>query len=379
MDTFTEMRDLKDLKDSGGYVPEFGFRFRSIRAYSAPAFSSVPARILLLVASWWSVSVFVILLIKSIITEGGFSAFALSGFTNTSTGVMAWLLARSLSCGSAPTLVLTWKEWLQLVLLGLIQGVEIACNNKSLEYLSVSARTMTCSTSVLFMMLTARVWGLEKLGCMRLTAACLLLLGGGLQGVDNLGGGQGSAEARAYTIGVSLQLTSMVTASQRWALVQYVTQRSPPGSALAQMSKSKLQLVQRTLPITGCVCFLLSFYFEWDSLALSSWCRPDLAIKMLGIAAGITVLTVSELEIVRLASAVAIQILSTLHQIPIAFAGVMFFRETVNPLSWFGFSLCLLGGLCYVKVRFKETQFGSPRARLDETPAELAEHGLLHA
>lgn len=48
-------------------------------------------------------------------------------------------------------------------------------------------------------------------------------------------------------------------------------------------------------------------------------------------ACGITILTVAELRLVHISSAVALQVLGTLHQIPLIITGVMFFQDTVTP------------------------------------------------
>jgi len=114
---------------------------------------------------------------------------------------------------------------------------------------------------VLFMMVTARVWGLEHLDIARMVSAVLIAAGGVLQGLS-VSEYAAQAESDAYYCGMLLQMTSMLAGSQRWALLQYVTQRSQVGSALAFMSKSKLHLVQWTLPVTGVTCLLLSAQFE---------------------------------------------------------------------------------------------------------------------
>ena len=49
-------------------------------------------------------------------------------------------------------------------------------------------------------------------------------------------------------------------------------------------------------------------------------------------ACGITILTVAELRLVHISSAVALQVLGTLHQIPLIITGVMFFQDTVPHL-----------------------------------------------
>lgn len=47
-------------------------------------------------------------------------------------------------------------------------------------------------------------------------------------------------------------------------------------------------------------------------------------------ACGITILTVAELRLVHISSAVALQVLGTLHQIPLVITGILFFQDSVR-------------------------------------------------
>jgi len=352
--------------------------------------SSATLRVLASVVSWWSCSVLVIVLIKGIVQTGQTAgSFSLSTVTNATTGLLAWATAHIVRRKSGIHFPeLEWGEFAIVILLGSIQGIEIACANKALEYLSISTRTMAGSLGVLFMMFSARAWGLEGLGVMRLVACALLTVGGVLQGFDHFSGDTTSENA-LFVKGISLQGGSLVASSQRWALIQWMTQRSRPGSALALMGKLKLELISRTLPCTGVVCFLFAFWFEPRALEIEPWLHMDMILKCAGIAVGIIVLVVAELEIVRTASAVALQVLGTLHQIPIAIAGILFFQEQIHLSSAMGFLFCIVGGLVYVQVRYTEmtveqtspsTGRATLAASLEGWPSdELHEHRLLQA
>jgi len=250
---------------------------------------------------------------------------------------------------------LRWDEVAKLASIGCIQGFEIGCNNKSLEYLSVSARTMLGSTHVVFIMVTARFWGLEQLSVTRLIAALFVVIGGVMQGLD-VGERKADAEVSAYMSGILLLGLSMLAAAHRWALVQHVTQREDTGSALNVMSKSKLHLVQYTSPFIALVCLLLSLRFEKSDRAIDSVFDVPLVIGVLGCALGIVVLTVAELEIVRVTSAVALSFLGTLHNIPIVMAGMLLLNEKVRAWRLLGFVFCVFGGICYGRARHSELQ-----------------------
>eukprot|EP00406_Dinophysis_acuminata_P011541 CAMPEP_0179221902 /NCGR_PEP_ID=MMETSP0797-20121207/6437_1 /TAXON_ID=47934 /ORGANISM="Dinophysis acuminata, Strain DAEP01" /LENGTH=392 /DNA_ID=CAMNT_0020928713 /DNA_START=59 /DNA_END=1237 /DNA_ORIENTATION=+ len=326
---------------------------------------SASLKLLVLVSLWWAVAIVVTLLMKNTVRGGGIYPypFALTGLTNTCTGLLAFVLSCVVHFHASPLPAMEAHEVAKLAMIGAIQGAEIGCTNKSLEFLNVSTRTMVSSMSVLFMMLTARIWGLEQLGALRFVVAALLTLGGALQGLDLTGFGAAPSQmSPGCWRGLALMVSSMVLGSHRWALIQHITQHSPPQSAVGLMANSKLQLVARTMPLTGIVCFALAGYFERGALALDPLLQSALLANVLGISAGIATLTVVELEIVRVTSAVALQVLGTLKEIPVAVAGVLFFREQVGALSTIGFAFCVLGALVYKNLRSAEA--AAPPAHL---------------
>ncbi|CAE8673515.1 unnamed protein product, partial [Polarella glacialis] len=198
----------------------------------------------------------------------------------------------------------------------------------------------------------ARVWGLETLDPMRMLAATLQVAGGVLTGLEPppTEGGRALQDAASgkFFHGVSLLIIAMVLSSQRWALIQHVVQKSPRGSALAGMSK--LELTAWIMPVTSAVCLSMAFVFEAEALSMAIF-SPGLLGTALVVATGIGILTVAEIFLVQVTSAVAMQVLSTLHQIPIVLAGVLLFKDTIGLNAASGFGLSLAGGLCYVAAR----------------------------
>eukprot|EP00434_Breviolum_minutum_P001185 symbB.v1.2.001037.t1/scaffold56.1/size371842/8 len=192
-----------------------------------------------------------------------------------------------------------------------------------LQYLSVAGRTMISSMSVLFMMCTARLWGLERLGALRLCSSAFMRLGwilGGLAQCENphLPG--------ENWFGILMQLTSMCK--------------------LASLIPSNEQMAT----------------FVWDTneflsatTALQAAVAPSLLARVLMVAVGLTAMLYSELKLVSLLSAVAFNVLSTLHQIPIVLAGVVFQHNTVSQSSVAGFTCCIFGALVYALARYNDT------------------------
>lgn len=71
---------------------------------------------------------------------------------------------------------------------------------------------------------------------------------------------------------------------------------------------------------------------NWGGIGI----RPCLLLSQ---ACGITILTVAELRLVHISSAVALQVLGTLHQIPLVITGVVFFQDSVGILVFWKYYL----------------------------------------
>lgn len=298
----------------------------------------VMARVLFYVGMWCATAPLIIMLIATTQAKGGIFpySFALTVCVQMCTGALAWVLAKLVHRAEPPPL--KPHEWKRIIGIGLIQGVEIGLTNKVLQFLTVSSRTMINSTGILFMMLTAWLWGLERLGLRRMLSCTFLIGGGLLQGLE-----KHSEAGTDQMLGVAMQVASMLMSSQRWVLVQ-LTVEPPPDSALKQMGR--LQLMARTMPITGLVCMPLALGFEPDAFQAA----PEVALlgRTFLIAASLLGMTFAEWQLVKLLqSAVAFNILAQIHQFPIILVGIFFQHDHVGTLSIFGYGLCLIGAFLY--------------------------------
>lgn len=342
-------------------------------------------RITVLVGLWWSAAIVVTLLIKS--TVGSRRAgpgealfpysFALTSLNNFICGIGAWASAAFLRMrrhSTPPSL--NRYEMLKLLSVGLIQGVEIGCMNKSLEFLSMSGRTMLNSMNVLVMMATALCWRLERLGYLRMVAVLLLVSGGFCQG---LGAEDDTVASTAmwheFLRGVILLSTSMILGAQRWALLQFVLQRSSRDSGLGKISK--LHLMAFTMPVTATVCLVMAAFFEVGAFHSHHVLKPVLWGNIAGASLGIAILTLSELMLVHLTSAVAVQVLGTIHQIPIVLAGVVFFHDHIHAASLLGFGICILGAMFYVAARQKDRSAQNKEGDYDDDFSDYEEEELV--
>merc|ERR1712032_995827 len=145
--------------------------------------------------------------------------------------------------------------------------------------------------------------------------------------------------------------------------------------ALGQMSK--LQLVARIFPITGVVSLTLAVIFEAPAAALGEVLRPAILSKVLEIGGGVMVVVTAEVTLICRTSAMALQVLMSLHQIPIFLGGIVVLHEQVHMLSVSAFALCILGAIIYAAARgVDEGPDASPvkasDIELDEGPSSHA-------
>lgn len=75
---------------------------------------------------------------------------------------------------------------------------------------------------------------------------------------------------------------------------------------------------------------------------------------MLVVACVLVVMLYAELHLVDYLSAVAFNVLATIHQVPIVLAGVLINHDRVGMMSACGFACCLAGAFVYASARYAE-------------------------
>jgi len=335
-----------------------------------------------LVAAWWTAALIIALVLKRTVgspharhAPGPFPyPFALTSFVNLLTTGLSWILSRVTEHHLPPPPRMMTSEVLKILVIGCLQGVELGCNNKATEFLPVSTKVMLHSMFVLFVMVSARLWGLEPLGHWRCISASLILIGGIFQGWSAERRSVPKGQQTQQLHGALLMLFAMVLGSQRWALIQIVV-HSEVTSALGQLTK--LQYSTRTLPTAGVICFIGALIFERGAFSAQALKHQQLWIAIPSIGLCVITLTLSELSVVRRTSAVALQVLATLHQIPIVVVSAVLFHEHVSLLSTFGFVCCILAAFVYAAARGREKLNEQPAVEVeqeDDTPAATS-HG----
>lgn len=306
--------------------------------------------VLALICVWWFAAVAASFSTRGAVALGSEAiypyAFAFTCLSNICCAVIQLVVSWFVRWGEPPKPGLQPREVAMICLIGVFQGASVGFSNMSLEYLTVSARVMLLSSSVLFQMVVAYAMDLEGLGARRCTAALLFLLGGVVQWCSLE---VPDTEVSLAFWAVAAQVIAMTLGALQWATAQYVMQRVAPCSALAQMSK--LRLAGLVMPVGAFVCLLFAAVFEPGAFEARRLANSELHRDVLCAAIAIAVLSFAEYFLVYLTSAVCLQVLNVIHQVPIAFAGVIVFSEPVNLASLAGFSLSIVGGLVYASAR----------------------------
>jgi len=334
-------------------------------------------QVAVVVITWWFAAVMVTVNIRELVSQGyvphargkgnqydGYVLksiepafpypFALTGILNLGAMFIAALISCVRRCwhrnaeSNTIHIPLTWPEFWKLSAVGCIQGFEIGFQNAALAFLPVSARTIAGSVGILFMMASSCFWGLEHVDAMRIVSTVFIVSGGVLNGIGAEEGaeGQSGVAGEHITLGYVLVFTAQFLSSQRWSLVQKLLHSNTSG--LSRITK--LQMLPRIMPANTLVCIVLSSSFESPSFENVTG-RTCCTFVMVSL--GITTILAAELGVVHLTSALAMNVLASIHGIPMVLGGVIMLHERLRPVQVAGFAFCISGAMIYFMARAK--------------------------
>jgi len=357
---------------------------------------SVVLQVFTLAVFWWSAAVVVAIGMKRQLGPFPFP-FALTGVVNFAVAFMSWPLA--LCWKSATTKHsnpagnkkdISTYGILVLIGFGACQGVELALGSKALSMLSISTNRMAMACCVVFQLATSVLWGIEKFGPTKMVAVVLLVGGGMLEGakcerptgllalVCGPHPRTGGVENPDMVGGWILVFVSVILSSNRWALTQYVLQKSSSMAAVRDMTK--LQLLPYMAPATSGVCFAIAAAFEQEAFKMLIVGMRSMAFSLIVISVSILTLTICELRIVHITAATVMVVLSAVHNIPMLLAGVIVNHDDVFRNQWLGFILCTTGAIVYFTARLGDEAVSEndqlvSRSASDSDPLLQQRHG----
>jgi hypothetical protein len=222
----------------------------------------------------------------------------------------------------------------------------MCCQNAALATLPVSARTIAGSVGLVFMMASACLYGIERVDGLRVLATFLICSGGLLNGLGVQGTTRDDADIEMRLVGYLFVLTAQLLSSQRWALVQIILHDKSERAVLPRLTK--VHMLPHVMFANTIVCVTLSLVFERPTLRDVN---ITLILMVLGTGVGVFTIVVSELTVVHVTSAVAMNVLASVHGIPMVCGGIIFRDESVTITSFGGYACCLLGAIVYFVAR----------------------------
>lgn len=266
-----------------------------------------------------------------------------------------------------------WSDRLGLVLMGTIQGLALGAKNEALMRISVSMRTMIFSTSVLMVMLVARLFGLEKFSLVKLLSLLLLTVGGMLQGGSFWNRCNGDVLDASALLGIILAVAAMFLDALRWVLLQFVFMKtveiresivkspispvyirklvSAPVTSYQVIPWTKLHMVAWVMWATLPMSLWMSWCYELPALRNFSDKPAAVSGIVTALSIGVVGINLTEFGIVQYTSPLTFNVLSYLHNIPMIFAGIIFFGDEVKGIEVMGFTVCLVGAMLYSCAR----------------------------
>lgn len=233
--------------------------------------------------------------------------------------------------------VLPWSVYMKRVLpTAMACALDIGCSNWSLMFITVSLYTMTKSTSVIFILMFALLFGLEQWNFS--LVAIILLIASGLF-LFTFESTEFSAE------GFVLALTASGLSGLRWTLAQILTQKQELGL------HNPLDTLYHLQPFMTLTLMPLAFYIEGQHLAVSPklFNAPDghtlwMTISMVMFGCFLAfMISVSEFLLLSHTSSLTLSISGIFKEVCTLSLATEFAGDKMTTVNFFGLVLCLMG------------------------------------
>lgn len=265
---------------------------------------------------------------------------------------------------------LTWKEYFkQIVPNGIATGLDIGLSNTSLAFISLSFYVMLKSTTPLFLLMFAIIWGIEKMtwklaGVVSIISVGLFLLVAG--------------ETEFNLVGFVMVLAASALAGLRWTITQVLLQ----GDDHNRSRGGALEIIEALTPIMGITLLITSLCTEhlWktlpDSTYFSSGWNTCLTLFIL-LGGGVIALcmVLAEFTLIANTSALTFMVAGTFKEVVTVGAAVLFLHEEFTIINGLGLAVLISGVALYNYFKYQKFKEG----RLLEEQIELmSEYDHLH-
>ncbi|KAG7670945.1 hypothetical protein Ndes2437A_g04581 [Nannochloris sp. 'desiccata'] len=249
---------------------------------------------------------------------------------------------------------LTWEKYLRSVVPnGIATGLDIGFSNYSLVFITLSFYVMCKSTTPLFLLTFAIIWGIEKpswsLAAVVSVISCgLLLLVAG--------------ETKFDLLGFILVMSAAALAGLRWTITQILLQ----GHKHEASSGGPVEVIYHLTPIMGVTLAIISVSFEklWvvlpDSPYFSSFGHCLFTTLILAVGGVIAFSMVwAEFMLIANTSALTFLVAGTFKEIVTVGAAVLFLHESFTLVNAMGLVVLIAGVVLFNWLKYNKLKQGA--------------------
>lgn len=341
-------------------------------------------KVLLLITIWYVLSTGLSMFNKKVVGKKhgifgnghGFPApLLLSSVQFALQTVLAKLVFRIGVCERTQVRQMSWKEYLRTVFPnGVITGLDIGFSNKSLVFITMSFYTMCKSTTPLFLLLFAFVWGIEKpswslAGVVLIIASGLLLLVAGETEFDGAG--------------FALVMLASCFSGLRFTLTQVLLHGHKEDVAMG----GPLEVLEVLTPIMSVTVLVLSIIWErlWDvlpgSIYFSSINHSLITLAVIMAGAVIAFLMVwTEYMVIKETSALTFLIAGTFKEVVTVLAAVVIMGDHFGLMNGIGLVIVMVGILLFNWYKYSKIKIGELQQTSRSSPKfEKDDDGIVGA
>jgi solute carrier family 35, member C2 len=249
-------------------------------------------------------------------------------------------------CGAERVRTMTWKEWISVsVPCGFVTSGDVGLSNLSLVTISMTFYTMVKSSTPIFVLMWAYLFGIERITWNLCFVVLIIAFGEVLTVVG---------EVDFHPVGFALCLTASVLSGARWTLVQLkLRQMEPP-------LKTTIVTMRLLAPSMFWSMLFVSLCIEHPWIRLQD--RPvrvtlyDLfGLGMVGATLAICMI-LCEFWLIMKSNAIVLMIGGVLKEMITIFAGVIFFGDELNSINLSGCFVVFVGVVYYKVTHFADAK-----------------------
>lgn len=281
---------------------------------------------------------------------------------------IAWVVRKGFSLYTKETpLVLGWRDYLKNIApIAVLSAIDIGLSNWSLVFITISLYTMSKSTSIIFILLFAIIFKLEKPRLSQIGVIALVFIGLFLF----------TFHSSTFQVeGFVLVIGASVLAGLRWSVAQLVLQKEELGLHNPVNTVFHLQpaMILTLLPLA---IFIDGIHLGTSALifraSVSEFAWTALYISVAGVLAFL--LGVSEYLLVYHTSGLTLSVSGVLKEVVILTLSTLWWEEqSLSVVNMVGMAVCVAGVSLHVLLKALRAKQDENEQKLDRTRGDTIE------